>query len=302
MSDFPMRIRIGTMVRGDRNCAEFIRKIIHYGFESFQIFFWESLNGTDLYRLAEELRTLFNERNDAYPPRISTLALFGNPLADGERGETAREGWEALIEAAPAFETELVTGFTGRIPGSAWEESLPRFAEFFGPLSKRAGEKGIRLAFENCPMGGNWDSGDWNLAFNPAAWERLFQAVPADNLGLEWEPAHQILQLIDPLEQLALWAPKIFHVHGKDASRFDRGIRREGILGPQALGEERFPGFGESDWRRIVTELLRSGYRGTIDIEGHNDAFFRKELELTGQIRALEYLKSCRGGDYIPKP
>lgn len=302
MSDFPMGIRIGTMVRGDLHCAEFIRKIMHLGFESYQIFFWESLNGTDLNRLAEELAGLFQEWDGDHPPRISSLALFGNPLADGERGETARDGWKKLIDAAAAFDTDLVSGFTGRLPGSPWEESLPRFTEFFAPLSARAGEMGVRIAFENCPMGGNWSSGDWNLAFNPSAWERLFEAVPSDNLGLEWEPAHQILQMIDPLEQLTAWAPRIFHVHGKDASRFDGRIRRDGIIGPHAIGEERFPGFGESDWRRIVTELLRNGYRGAIDIEGHNDPFFRKELELTGQVRALEYLKSCRGGTFIPKP
>ena len=33
-------------------------------------------------------------------------------------------------------------------------------------------------------MGGNWRSGDWNIAHNPSAWDIMFDAVPADNLGL----------------------------------------------------------------------------------------------------------------------
>ena len=32
----------------------------------------------------------------------------------------------------------------------------------------RAADKGIRLAFENCPMGGDWRRGGYNIAHNPA--------------------------------------------------------------------------------------------------------------------------------------
>jgi sugar phosphate isomerase/epimerase len=76
----------------------------------------------------------------------------------------------------------------------------------------------VRIAFENCPMLGTWETGDWNIAHNPAAWEMIFNEVPADNLGLEWEPCHQLVYLIDPIPQIRAWAAKIFHVHGKDAT------------------------------------------------------------------------------------
>ena len=33
----------------------------------------------------------------------------------------------------------------------------------FGELAKRAADKGVRIAFENCTMRGNWQSGDWNI-------------------------------------------------------------------------------------------------------------------------------------------
>ena len=45
----------------------------------------------------------------------------------------------------------------------------------------------------------------------------MFTEVPDKNLGLEWELAHQMSQLIDPLPQLKQWVKKVIHVHGKDA-------------------------------------------------------------------------------------
>jgi sugar phosphate isomerase/epimerase len=60
----------------------------------------------------------------------------------------------------------------------------------------------------------------------------------------------------------------------------------------------RTPGFGDSDWTRIISELRLAGYVGTIDIEGWHDPVYREELEMTGQVRALHYLKDCRGGPH----
>ena len=43
-----------------------------------------------------------------------------------------------------------------------------------------------------------------------------------------------------------------------------------------------------------------AGWTGSIDIEGWHDPVYRGELEMTGQIHALNHLKAARGGDYIP--
>jgi sugar phosphate isomerase/epimerase len=42
----------------------------------------------------------------------------------------------------------------------------------------------VRIAFENCPMLGTWETGDWNIAHNPAAWEMMFNELSHDNIGL----------------------------------------------------------------------------------------------------------------------
>jgi sugar phosphate isomerase/epimerase len=98
---------------------------------------------------------------------------------------------------------------------------------------------------------------------------------PLENLGLEWEPCHQLTYLIDPMPQLREWAPRIFHMHGKDASVHWNGVRRYGIYHSMAPD---------------------------IAIEGWHDPVYRGELEMTGQVHALNYLKECRGGSYVPNP
>ena len=206
-----------------------------------------------------------------------------------------------MIDNAHFFGADIVAGFTGRIRGAKLTESLPAFRRVWGDLARRAADKGVRIAFENCAMNGNWASGDWNIAHNPDAWEAMFNELPNDNLGLEWEPCHQLVYLIDPIPQIRKWAPKIFHVHGKDATvRWDV-IREHGIFGKVPFVQMRAPGFGDSDWTRIVSELRFAGFKGSIDIEGWHDPVYRDALEMTGQVRALAYLKECRGGRrYVP--
>ncbi len=291
-------IRIGTLVSGQIDTASYIRQILPHGFESFSITFWKIVGDVDLERLAGEVREALAGSNAV----ISSLGIFGNPLRDEEEDELTRKGWKQLIEAAPLFGCDIVGGFTGRLVDQPIDASIPRFKEIFEPLAQYAADKGVRLAFENCDMGGTWERGGWNIAHNPDAWELMFDAIPADNIGLEWEPCHQMVHLIDPMPQLRKWVGKIFHVHGKDATIHWDVVREHGIASNVPFAFHRTPGFGDSNWTDIISELRRGGFRGSIDIEGWHDPVYREELEMTGQVHALNYLKRCRGGDYVPNP
>ncbi|MEQ9691863.1 MAG: sugar phosphate isomerase/epimerase [Bauldia litoralis] len=286
-------ISIGTMIKGNApDPAGDVRQIIDHGFESIEPFFWQTIGDKDIPRLAAELKDAIGDRDVS----MSTLGMFGNPLEDTEMDRQTLAGWETLIDNAHLFGATCIAGFTGRVRGQPIEASLPRFKEVFGRLAKRAADKGVTIAFENCAMDGNWATGDWNIAHNPDAWELMFDALPDENLGLEWEPCHQLVYLIDPIPQIRKWAPKIFHVHGKDATiRWDV-IREHGIFGREPFVQMRTPGFGDSDWTRVISELRLAGYKGAIDIEGWHDPVYRDALEMTGQVKALNYLKECRGG------
>jgi sugar phosphate isomerase/epimerase len=108
--------------------------------------------------------------------------------------------------------------------------------------------------------------------------------------------------LIDPLPQLRRWAHRVLHVHGKDATVLWDVVRTSGIRGGRPFVYHRTPGFGDTNWADVITILRMAEYRGAIDIEGWHDPVYRDDLEMTGQVHALEYLKRCRGGRYVPNP
>ena len=293
-----LSIRIGTMIPGNSpDPAAYLQKILPHGFESIEPSFWKVMD-KDLPTLARQLKETIGDRDIT----IGTLGMFGNVLEDDDDGRMALRGWEQLIDHAHLFGATTIAGFTGRVRGKRIEDSLPAFKRVFGELTRRAADKGVKLAFENCAMDGNWKSGDWNIAHTPDAWELMFNEVLADNLGLEWEPAHQMLYLIEPIPQIRKWAKKIFHIHGKDATIRWEVIREHGIFGRVPFAFMRTPGFGDTNWTDVISELRVAGFTGSIDIEGWHDPVYRGELEMTGQVHALDYLKRCRGGAYVPNP
>lgn len=305
-------IRIGTLVRVDGDPSAYIRQIAPYGFESYALTFWQTLRGVDLRQLGPKVRNVAAESGAT----ITCIAVYGNPLETGELDRETRVALESAIDHARTFGADIVGGFTGRLRGMPIHACIDRFRAVWEPLARRAADHGVRIAFENCGMGGDWQSGDWNIAHNPPAWEMMFEAVPMENLGLEWEPCHQMMSLIDPIPQLREWVSRIFHIHGKDASVHWDVIRKFGIHSvmddvPAIPGKmprvpqfafARTPGFGDCNWTDIITILRKGGYTGSIDVEGWHDPVYKDELEMTGQVHALNYLKQCRGGQYVPNP
>ena len=283
-------IKIGTMV-GSIEAPETIRKIKRYGFETFAINFWQNLGGCDLKKLADDVKCSL-EGCDAV---ISSIGVYGNSLSDPEN----LAGWKEIIENAHLFGTNIITGFAGGVVGESLENSLPRFKEVFTELGKMAEDKGLKIAIENCAMGGTWKSVTQNIAFSPDAWELMFNEVNMDNVGLQWEPCHQMYWLIDPMCQLnEKWIPKIINIHGKDAYIDRDCLAKHGVYGPKEWITSRTPGFGQCDWTEIIYRLRLHGYKGAIDIEGFHDSVYSGDMEYTGQVHALKYLKDCRGGEY----
>ncbi|MBI3831043.1 MAG: sugar phosphate isomerase/epimerase [Planctomycetes bacterium] len=287
-------IRIGTLASGNKG-ADYLRQIIPHGFESFELTFWKHID-VDLKKLAAGVKQVLEETG--HTAVISAVGIYGNPLVDKKN----QKGWAQLIDACELFGCNVVCGFAGRVVDKPVNESMKTFKKVFGPLAKRAENRGVKIAFENCDMGGDWQRGDWNIAHAPTAWEMLFHEVPSDALGLEWEPCHQMVSLIDPLPQLRKWVKKVHHLHGKDATVNWDVIRTQGIRSGMPYVYHRTPGFGDTNWTDVITILRMGGFKGAIDIEGWHDPVYRGDLEMTGQVHGLNYLKNCRGGAFVPNP
>jgi sugar phosphate isomerase/epimerase len=286
-------IRIGTLV-GIKNASSHIPQIIDHGFESFQLTGGWGVNEVDFAKVAAEVRTAIEGK-----AVISSIGYFGNPLMKEEDAKF----FGMYIDNAHHFGCDIVIGFAGAIDGKPVMESMPQFKKVWTPLVKRAADKGVKIAFENCDMGGWWHSAAWNVAHSPTFWEAMWNEVPGDNLGLCWEPCHQMVSLIDPIPQLRKVVKKVFHVHGKDATIAWDVLREKGLRGGVPYVHHRTPGFGDTNWTDVVSVLRMNGYKGSIDIEGWHDPVYKGDLEMTGQVHALNYLKSCRGGTrFIENP
>jgi sugar phosphate isomerase/epimerase len=282
---------LGTVLRSGERMAEAIRAMAGHGFESWQPAF-PLKHGPmpSLLAMADGVRRACEETGTA----VSALGIYGNPLHPGELGKVSRRALREAMEAAPLMGTRVIGCFAGREPGRPVPDCMGRFQEVWAPLAEEAAERGLVFAFENCQQGGNWETGDWNLAHHPDAWALMFAAVPLPSLALEWEPAHQMCQLIDPLAQLRLWAPRVAHVHGKDANIHRQVLAQHGISGPRRFAWHRNPGFGDCDWLEIMKILRGAGSSAAIDIEGFHDPVYRGERELEGQLASLAYLRACR--------
>ena len=287
------QIKIGTCVPGPV-AEEWLKGFVGKGFETFSLNFHMSLEGTDLDKLALSTEQILAGTDS----KITTLGYYCNPIQYPEHRKTL----EKVICTAEKFGATHVSTFAGAWEGTPVESAYEEFGKVFRELAELAEEKGVKLGIENCLMDGTWEHATCNIGFNPKAWEVMFEEVKNDNFGLEWEPTHQMVQLIDPVTELRKWCKKIVHVHGKDATIDWDAVRHGGISGAVPFVWHRMPGFGVTNWRDIISILRSNGYEDDICIEGYHDPVYRGELEMTGQLHALNYLKWCRGGEFTPTP
>ncbi len=287
-------IRIGTLAGLDKGAA-YLKQIIDHGFESFSLTAWQYLPNIDFDRASKEVLDVIEGK-----AVISSIGVFGNPLQD----ERTAADWARAIDLTSKYNCKMVCGFAGALEDRPVNESMEKFKEVWTPLAKQAADLGVRIAWENCDMGGTWERPKWNIAHAPTAWEMMFNAVPSDAIGLEWEPCHQMNSLIDPIPQLRKLMPtgKIFHVHGKDATIAWDVIKTSGLRGGKPWVWHRTPGFGDTNWTHVISILRQHKFRGSIDIEGWHDPVYAGEFEMTGQVYALNYLKQCRGGPFVKNP
>ncbi len=281
------KINIGTCVPG-QGTEQLLPHFIQAGFECVGLNFHMVFTEESLPAYAEKVKRLLGDSG----VKVSSIGYYCNALEN----EAQRKTLEDFIDNAHLFGTNLVTTFAGALEGQPVEKAIPRYKEVFGELAKRAEDKGVKLCIENCPMDGTWNSATCNIGFNPKAWELMFDAVPSKAIGLEWEPAHQMVQLIDPLPVLEQWIGRVYHLHGKDCTiHWDR-VKKYGVFGAANFAEPRTPGYGDTDWRDVFHILYSNNFEGDLVVEGFHDPIFQGDLEWAGQLHALQYLKWCRGG------
>src|SRR5438270_521751 len=131
---------------------------------------------------------------------ISGLGYYPNPLApDRSEAQVYTDHIRAVIKAAAQLNVPVVNTFIGRDYTKSVDEHWPRFLETWRPIIKFAEDNGVKIGIENCPMSFTKDEwpGGKNLMTSPAIWRRMFSDIPSDNFGLNFDPSHFVLQMMD---------------------------------------------------------------------------------------------------------
>jgi len=215
--------------------------------------------------------------------RISSLAWYANLLdPDQAKRNQMSADMRKVIDAAVALGVEVVCTLAGMpLPGKSKMATIEQdFPAVFGPLTDYAGGKGVKIAFEN------WYA--TNLQ-NLAHWQRVFEVVPAPNLGLNFDPSHLHWQGIDYLAAVDEFKDRIFHTHAKDVEIKQHLLRR---FGNQADGWWRYciPGYGEIDWGVYIARLRDAGYDDVLSIEHEDRAFGPEDGFIKGQRQLAQWV------------
>jgi len=207
---------------------------------------------------------------------ISSLAAYTNLThSDPQTRQTNIQTVRNTIDAASLLGVDVVCTMAGMpVAGKDRYKTIEEdCAQVFPPLLEHAKSKGVKLALEN------WYA--TNIQ-HLGHWQRIFEVLPQDNFGLNFDPSHLMWQGIDYLEAVDKFADRIFHTHAKDTEVKEY---RRCWVGSHGDGWWRYviPGLGAIRWGEYIAALRRNGYNGVLSIEHEDEAVEREEGFLIGK-------------------
>jgi sugar phosphate isomerase/epimerase len=239
-----------------------------------------------------DIQKLLKEKGVA----ISGLGYYPNALeADKEKSDFYVAHIKKVIDAANKLGLENVNTFIGRDEQRSIDDNFSRFREIWPPIVKYAEQKNVKIGVENCPMlftNDEWPGGK-NLASSPAIWRRMFEEIPSDNFGLNYDPSHLVWQFMDYIRPIYEFKERIFHVHIKDAKVMREELNDVGILAtPLSFHSPKLPGLGDVDWGKFFSALTDIGYDGCACVEVEDRAYEGSlQMRKKSLIQSREHLK-----------
>ena len=205
-----MKLGFLTACMPERPLSEVVHFSSAHGYQTLEVACWPRTSERDYNASHIDVTTLDHAGSDEIRRMcelsglsISALAYYENNLAADPNERAVVNGHlRKAIDAAALLGVGLVGTFVGHDLSKTLAENGEEAARVFGELTDYAGQKGVRLMIENCPMVGwqrPWIPG--NLCYAPEQWDALFAAVPA--LGLNLDPSHLYWLGVDSLRHRA---------------------------------------------------------------------------------------------------
>jgi sugar phosphate isomerase/epimerase len=220
-----------------------------------------------------------------------------DPMFEGTPEEKVAYSTKRLkmtAELANALEVNTVCGFMGCEDYSRWfpwpledgfEQMGPVFVERMSPILDHYQTLGVRFAHECHPrqLAYNLETAKWVL--------EILEEHPA--FGFNLDPANLVLAGMDPIVFVVEMVKRIFHVHAKDSEKVTHSHARSGLFAHGRWDRRdrgfrfRMPGWGDLDWRKLITELHIGGFQGVLSVEHEDPTMSREE----GLRQAVSHLR-----------
>jgi len=154
------------------------------------------------------------------------------------------------------------------VPQTQWRaEAIRRLKE----LARMADGGGVTLVHENCDGWGG---------LGPKQTLELLAEVNSPALKLVFDTGNSVFHGLDSWDYYSQVKPHIVYVHVKDWSK-----ERDAAA---------FPGEGDADVRRILTDLVASGYDSGLSIEPHMAAVVHEGRESSPEVMYRTYVEYGR--------
>ena len=230
-----------------------------------------SEQGLEVIELASYLQGQVIAMHPAYERLFQPFYPTG--LNDQQRVEWASEELRKTIRASVNMGTTNISVLSG---GLAWpylypwpqrsdgliEEAFQELTQRWLPLLDYAHENGITLGYELHPGSDLYDGATFRQFLeytnqHPAA-------------GITYDPSHLLLQQLDYLEFISIFADRIRAFHVKDAEFNPTGL--QGVYGgyqswKERAGRFRSLGDGQVNFSRVFSLLTEHGYDGWAILE-----------------------------------
>jgi len=281
-----MQLGLLSAILPDYTFEEVFDYAASVGFKCVEVCCWPKGNAVRRYAGVThiDITDITRERMDYYLDysakcgvKISSLGYYPNPLDSVlETRKVAVDHIMALIDVSAQMGINLVTTFIGKDKNKTVEENLELYKEVWTPIVCHAEKRKVRIGIENCPMYFTKDEfpGGNNLASTPAIWRQMFELIPSDYLGLNFDPSHPYLLGMDYVKPVYDFKDKIFHVHFKDLKILQDKLNEYGIFSyPSLWHAPKLPGLGGINFGDFCGALNDIGYKGCACIEIEDRAF-----------------------------
>ena len=306
-----MKLSYLTACFNNLSLEEKVKFAVEQKFDAIELSCWPVANDRDYSstdidvakfdnKAKEDILKLTGENNI----EIASLAYYDNCLhPDTSIRENNVKHLYNVIETAGKLGVKFVGAFAGRNLDLSFEENFTEFEKIFPNIVKYAADRNVNLLIENCSMPG-WHREGWGatISYSPELWDRMFEIIPDENFGLNFDPSHLIWLGVDYIKALIDYKERVLYFHAKDTKIFEEKRSYYSIFGKQLDRENewdygwwqhKIPGKGSVDWQKIYQTLREIGYDGYVSIE-HEDLNYSENDEAIklGLMKGKAFLDS----------